>query len=618
MVRNTATVFQANLEAFGLTEQTLGRRTDGRAVSVTAMPGGALVQVGAENGRVLHLHSPRDPAAEAERQVGRWLQENRVTASTLVIVIGLAGGWHVNALREHLPEGAEILVVDPFPDLVAAVLREADLTGSDRVPVRVISAPEAKTLFTKLQAALEQRVRIEVAFFTHPAVLRAFPEVCTPFCRRVASRVRLDLMLRSTVASKSGDWLDNALGNLPLLLESTPLNALRDCFAGRTAAVVAAGPSLNETIPVLGRIRDRVVIVAVGTALKPLLAAGIEPHIVVLVDGSPLLRHQFEGVEAPRTSLLVPPQIDPAIVSRFAGRLVTAATAALPMFELWMEDIGAPTDRLQCGGTVTLTALDAALYLGCQDVLVFGLDLAYAESGATHASHSMYDDRSITGERFLRVPGNYGRTVLTTTHFALYTELLGAYVTGLRPEQAARIRSINPGGVAIDGLTCIPPASLEDPPLRGETQADPFAVLARAHDVIPRRGREAGLTGAIGRTTRELARLGRRAKRAEELCRSVAEMSEGHRASDVGAEELRKLASVERRMRQPSDNANRLVDAAVQAASMAAVTFCPEAGDESTRFREVHLRCALFYQEVHRAAGRLSDRLQVLQSNACA
>ena len=51
------------------------------------------------------------------------------------------------------------------------------------------------------------------------------------------------------------------------------------------AIVVAAGPSLNKNIDELKRAKGKAFIIAVDTAIKPLLKKGIIPDMFAIVDG---------------------------------------------------------------------------------------------------------------------------------------------------------------------------------------------------------------------------------------------------------------------------------------------------------------------------------------------
>ena len=50
---------------------------------------------------------------------------------------------------------------------------------------------------------------------------------------------------------------------------------MKGLFAGKPALVLAAGPSLDEALKVIPRIRNGFVVISTGTALKPARRAGI-------------------------------------------------------------------------------------------------------------------------------------------------------------------------------------------------------------------------------------------------------------------------------------------------------------------------------------------------------
>ena len=56
-------------------------------------------------------------------------------------------------------------------------------------------------------------------------------------------------------------------------------------FWAPSIILVSAGPSLNKNIMELKKAKNKAFIVATDTAVKPLLKAGIEPDLMVMVDG---------------------------------------------------------------------------------------------------------------------------------------------------------------------------------------------------------------------------------------------------------------------------------------------------------------------------------------------
>ena len=67
---------------------------------------------------------------------------------------------------------------------------------------------------------------------------------------------------------------------------------------GYPAFIVSAGPSLDKNIDMLKEVKGRGMIMAVDTAIKPLLKKGIVPDIVASVDPhKPLELFQYRGTE---------------------------------------------------------------------------------------------------------------------------------------------------------------------------------------------------------------------------------------------------------------------------------------------------------------------------------
>jgi hypothetical protein len=60
--------------------------------------------------------------------------------------------------------------------------------------------------------------------------------------------------------------------------------------------IVSAGPSLDRNIHELRGLLDRCFVLSVDTALRPLLAAGVVPHAVLIADPTELNARHVVGV----------------------------------------------------------------------------------------------------------------------------------------------------------------------------------------------------------------------------------------------------------------------------------------------------------------------------------
>ncbi|MDD4891880.1 MAG: DUF115 domain-containing protein, partial [Phycisphaerae bacterium] len=226
---------------------------------------------------------------------------------------------------------------------------------------RLISSPPADQLHGPFMARLRQAVADYV------------------------SMVRMGMM---TLLLNNELTLRNVAGNLARYVASPPVQTLRQRFAGFPAVVVAAGPSLHATLPGLKRFADRLVIIAVQTALRPLLEAGIAPHFVTTLDYHELGQRFFQDLPPAalaRVHMVAEPKAHWRVLDAFADAQHAGPSSAPTMISLLGNDqadllLGraAPAvDRLKAGATVAHLAFYLAQYLGCDPIIFLGQDLGF-------------------------------------------------------------------------------------------------------------------------------------------------------------------------------------------------------------------------------------------------
>ena len=116
---------------------------------------------------------------------------------------------------------------------------------------------------------------------------------------RIISGVRANDEARRQFA---GRYLLNTLTNVPVIARESNVTELFGLMTGVPAMIVAAGPSLNRNIEDLKAVEGRALIVAVDTAVRPLLTAGVQPHLAVSVDPSDINARHLQGSRTRRTS----------------------------------------------------------------------------------------------------------------------------------------------------------------------------------------------------------------------------------------------------------------------------------------------------------------------------
>lgn len=215
------------------------------------------------------------------------------------------------------------------------------------------------------------------------------------------------------------------------------------------AAVVAAGPTLEDWFPWIAERRDALMVIAVSTVIEPLQRHGISPDIVVVVDHRPGVQRHFTGVDMERledTTLVYSPVVDPEVLENWSGPRSTTYLAnqsyAVPRDEL-------PKGELFCSGTVTHAAVDLGVRLGVSELVLLGVDLCYP------GEHTHVEGAAPRRERASRKVGSVwvldgrGERAPTETNMLGYLRDLESYI-GRHPE----VRFLKGGraGASIEGV----------------------------------------------------------------------------------------------------------------------------------------------------------------------
>lgn len=355
-------------------EQALGHpvRLPSDAGHVAVDPGPpATASLRDADGHPLLFHSRRNPLAEAEHALCAAVGAS--PPSTLV-VMGAGLGYLLEAASHHLPH-TRVLVIEPEPAFSRHMLSRRDWReqlASGRLLMLMGPHYEGASAAWRMVDEAAPPVTIE-----HPVLARMRPQEVAEG-RAVVAKIWFDARANADARRRlEAPYLLNTLRNLPVLAREADAAALDGRFAGRPAVLVAAGPSLDRQLEDLRALQDHALIVAVDTAMRPLVAAGVHPHLVVAVDPSEANAAHLAGLPGDLDTWLVGEgSLHPAAFSPFAGRTFCCRVAAHEPWP-WLHAAGLDAGVLQAWGSVLTTAFDLALRMGCSPIVFAGADLAY-------------------------------------------------------------------------------------------------------------------------------------------------------------------------------------------------------------------------------------------------
>lgn len=454
----------------------------------------------------VQIHSRRDPEGEARRQVDSWIERDNPELDGLVIACGFGGMYHIKEIASRLQPGALLLVVEKYPGIIRKALDHCDLsklvcpTGTCIVFIASESDEELKREYRHY---LQTRKNFKLSLFLHPGLSRAFPGFYEALAALLKEESNIELFDRNTNISLGQKWLEHLVCNIPAIFSSPDIECLRDRHKGMAAVMVAAGPSLDESSEYIGKVRDKVIVVAVGRALKLLFAKGITPDYVVTMDSEFVTLQQFEGVDLSGFSLICDTISYPTVVSMFAGRKrFFFSSGALGDFDKWLEAAGVAPAHLYSGGTVALSAIDMARFLGCRTIFLMGLDLAFKDDGTTHAKGLQYKEKESGCGRMVQLKGNCKDWVLATEQFRDYVTMLNSYLGDMRSAYSVEFYNVTSQGAALENCELLLPPLFED--IVNRPSASSAEAPETANETVKEKPGKEKLLGHIRKSIAEL------------------------------------------------------------------------------------------------------------------
>jgi hypothetical protein len=346
------------------------------------------VRVAGSDGVARLLHSAYDPLREAKALVDANLHPDALC----YVLCGFGLGYAAAEMLDRLPDDAAVVAAEPSDALLAAAFGQHDFSAAIRARRLVfLTSPQLSHVHEQL-GALNLHMAAGLRLVVWPAAEATAGPFFAEVRKAVTDYVAFARMTLVTVLINHEKTLVNVANNLGRYVTTPPMEILRNRFPGRCAVVISAGPSLNGSLPTLRRIADRVVLIAVQTALRPLLDAGIRPHFVTTLDYGEVGAKFFQDLPAGQLAgvhLVAEPKAHWKVVDTFAAAVEgTGRPAMISMngndsISLLLGDAAVGRDKLPPGATVAHLAFYLAQYMGCNPIVFVGQDL-----GFTH--HSYY------------------------------------------------------------------------------------------------------------------------------------------------------------------------------------------------------------------------------------
>ena len=408
-----------------------------------------------KNGKQILLHSAYDPIKEANTLIKEIENDEDLD---LVFVFGIGAGYLVNAVRKlYIP----VAVIEPSIDFFNTLI--------DNFKLDTILENNKITFFIggnddeDIEKFISLTTTKKVKFFITRSYATLFAEEALHYQSKVLSIVDKKIININTISRFDKLWAYNIASNVVEIATHYGVNKFFNKYKNIPAVIVSAGPSLEKNIRKLKEMKNKAIIIAVDTAMKPLSSHGISPHFVITIDPQKKNSKYFRNIHFEDTVLIAESSVDHEAIESFKGAEYFI-DSIFPLAKYFMNPLGSRGD-ITMGGSVSTAAYDFAIRIGANPIIMVGLDLSFPNH-QTHIKGSYHEENFFTeigkldsyDSRIYKVlvAGNlreeknvYGESVFTDSRFDMYRNW---YESQCANNKNVKFYNATEGGVIIKAM----------------------------------------------------------------------------------------------------------------------------------------------------------------------
>lgn len=310
------------------------------------------------------LYKSDQPVLEAAQDIQRIVGD---AEQDLVVFLGFGFGLHAEFIKKRFE--APLIVFEPDMDILKTSLSLRPFNIEN-----LYIENNFGRLFDLVDTILNMTDnRVIVA--THPFYRESFPEKYKRF-REVVTQAIENVHIRQNTVKKGEVWAEYELANLKDSVFLPSVLDLKKYCKNIPGIIVGAGPSLAKNIELLRAAKGKALIIAATTALRPLEDAGIIPDVSVVIEANDH-RYQFEGLKRlDEVTIAATPFSNPYHYQLPVKHTYSVLTRPSPVHD-WLVRAYEKVDSVQVGGSVALVGYSILHQIGCDPIVLVGMDLAY-------------------------------------------------------------------------------------------------------------------------------------------------------------------------------------------------------------------------------------------------
>lgn len=409
-----------------------------------------------KNGKSIFLHSAYDPEKEANALINEIKKETEKDLD-LVFIFGIGAGYLINAFKKL---NINIAVIEPSIKFFNLLIDNFKL---DKILEDNITFFIGGDDIEDIEKFISLTNTKKVKFFITRSYVTLFNEEALFYQQKVLSIVDKKIININTISRFDKLWAYNIASNVAEISTHYGVSRFFDKYKNIPAVIVSAGPSLEKNIRKLKEMKNKALIIAVDTAMKPLFSHNISPHFIITIDPQKKNSKYFRNVYFKDSVLIAESSVDKEAIDSFNGAIYFI-NSIFPLAKYFMEELGDRGD-VTTGGSVSTAAYDFAIRIGANPIIMVGLDLSFPNY-QTHIKGSYHEENFFTeiykldsyDSRIYKVliAGNlreekniYNEKVWTDSRFDMYKNW---YEEQCEKNNKIKFYNATEGGIKINGM----------------------------------------------------------------------------------------------------------------------------------------------------------------------
>jgi hypothetical protein len=373
-------------------------------------------------------------------------------------LIGFSDGKFITCLLRNLNDTNSVYIYEPDISSFINVLNTYNLTEclSDKRMAICVEGINGDGFFDVIVSTVTYdncRLLMAGVLPGYEKYTKEYEDMCKMISYRIET-VQFDMITEMQLCHQ---MVTNKMGNMCDIIKQRSINQLIDKFNelnknGGTAIIVSAGPSLDKNVEDLKKAEGKAMIIAVDTALKTVLRAGVRPDLTICVDPRKEIEffghEQFKDVPA-----VFEMEIPSAIIDMHSGSRFYAGSGEEDIPNHYRKlYFGEGYKTIAGGGSVANSAFSLAMELGFKTIILVGQDLAFTD-GKGHTKGA-YDNEeknvkdATQAEYVCEVESIDGGTVKTETRMRSY---LRWFENSIAAHKEIKVIDATEGGALIHG-----------------------------------------------------------------------------------------------------------------------------------------------------------------------